>query len=74
MSKNYCFQLTLNGKYFNIFHFQQLTLHHLLSFFNYKINLIVVEYNGRIISPNFYKKTYILNNSNIEIVTIVGGG
>lgn len=74
MNKNYCFQLTLNGKYLSIFHFQQLTLYHLLVFFNYKINLIVVEYNGRIISQNFYKKTYILNNTNIEIVTIVGGG
>ena len=46
----------------------------LINNLNYKLNLIVVEYDGKLIKKNFYKTTYILNNSNIEILTIVGGG
>ena len=44
------------------------------NFFNFKSNLVVVELNGKIIKKKFYKKVYLSNNSNIEVITIVGGG
>ena len=74
MLKNNYLKLNLNGKTYKIFCLKKLTIYHLLIFFNYKFNLIAVEYNGKLIQQNCYKTTYLLNNSNIEIVTIVGGG
>ena len=42
----------------------------------YKIDIkkIAVELNGKIISQNRYKLTYIKNNDKIEIVHFIGGG
>jgi thiamine biosynthesis protein ThiS len=74
MLKNNYFNLRINGKQYKIFCFYHLTIYHLLIFFDFKVNLIAVEYNGKIISPNFYKTKFVISNSNIEIVTIVGGG
>lgn len=67
--------LKINGKKHKIVSFSnKITLYHLLIFLGYKLNIIAVEYNGTIISINKCKKTYLINKSNLEIVTIVGGG
>jgi thiamine biosynthesis protein ThiS len=65
---------SINGEIYKISSFKKLTLQHLLVFLKYKLELVVIEYNGKIIKKNSYKTTYLLNNSNIEILTIVGGG
>jgi sulfur carrier protein len=74
MKKKEIINFTLNGKCYKIYCFKKLTIHHLLIFFNYNFNLIVIEYNGKILQKSFYQTTYLDNNNNIEIITIVGGG
>jgi thiamine biosynthesis protein ThiS len=64
----------LNGKQYKIISFSKITLFHIVKFFNFKLNLIVIEYDGKIIPMNKYKYIFIKNNINIEIVTVVGGG
>ena len=74
IKKKQIINFNLNGRYYKIYYFRKLTIQHLLNFFNFKLNLVVVELNGKIIKKNFYKKVYLSNNSNIEVITIVGGG
>jgi len=75
MRKTSQFFFKINGKQYKIVTFSnKVTLYHLLIFLGYKLNLIAVEYNGKIISINKCQKTYLINKSNLEIVTIVGGG
>jgi thiamine biosynthesis protein ThiS len=67
--------LKINGKEYKIVTFSnKVTLYHLLIFLGYKLNLIAIEYNGKIIPIYKCEKTYLINKSTIEIVTIVGGG
>ena len=67
--------LKINGKEYKIVTFSnKVTLYHLLLFLGYKLNLIAIEYNGKIIPINKCQKTYLINKSNVEIVAIVGGG
>jgi thiamine biosynthesis protein ThiS len=74
MLNNNYIELNLNGKYYKVFCPKKLTIYHLLIFFDFKLTLIAVEHNGKLIQQNCYKTTHLLNKSNIEIVTIVGGG
>ena len=67
--------LKINGKEYKIVTFSnKVTLYHLLIFLGYKLNLIAIEYNDKIIPIYKCEKTYLINKSNIEIVTIVGAG
>ena len=66
--------LTLNGKRYKILGLKRISLYHFLIFGGYELNLIAVEYNGKIVSQNKWKYIYLTNNINLEIVTIVGGG
>lgn len=74
MLKNKYLYLCINGKPYKISCLKKITLYHLLVFFNYNLDLIVVEYDGEIMLQNSYKIIYLLNDSHIEVVTIVGGG
>jgi thiamine biosynthesis protein ThiS len=66
--------LNINGKLYKLVSSYKISLSHLIIFLGYKLNLVAVEYNGKIININHWDKTYIKNNISIEIVTIVGGG
>jgi sulfur carrier protein len=66
--------LKLNGKLYKIYFYKKLTIQHLLAFFDFKFNLIVVEIDGKIVKKIFYNTTYLSNQNNIEVITIVGGG
>lgn len=74
MLKKKFINLRLNGKLHKIYSSKRLTIQHLLTFLSYSLTLNIVEYNGKIIKKKFYKTTYLVNNSNIEIITVVGGG
>ena len=50
------------------------TVFDLINYFNYNPNVLVVEYNRLIVIKKNWKKTIVLNNDEIEIFTIVGGG
>ena len=51
-----------------------ITLEDLLSYFDYKSSIFVVEYNQFICNKNKWKNIKINPNDTIEIITIVGGG
>ena len=46
----------------------------LLEHLGYKPQLVVVELNGEIISPEVWTNTKIKHGDCLEVVTIVGGG
>jgi len=49
-------------------------LYHFIVFLGYQFSLIAIEYNNTIITESSSKTLWLKNNSQIEIVTIVGGG
>lgn len=63
-----------NGELYSLQSFKLFTLDNLRTFFSYKKNLIVMEYNGRIIHPENWPCIILKNFDRIEILTIVGGG
>ena len=53
---------------------EKLSLEALLKNLGYNPQLVVVELNGVIISPQFWISTTMNNGDCLEVVTIVGGG
>jgi sulfur carrier protein len=52
----------------------ELTLLELITYFNYKTSLFVLEYNHKICERKNWDNIFLKNNDKIEIITIVGGG
>ena len=52
----------------------QFSIFDLINYFDYNLDLLVIEYNNIICDKKKWKKTFINNDDKIEIVTIVGGG
>ena len=50
------------------------TVFDLINYFDYSPALLAVEYNKLILIKKDWKQTIILDNDEIEILTIVGGG
>nr|YP_009496321.1 thiamine biosynthesis protein S [Guinardia striata]AWT38893.1 thiamine biosynthesis protein S [Guinardia striata] len=46
----------------------------LLSYFDYNLSLLVVEYNSFISTKKDWNQIMISDNDKVEVVTIVGGG
>ena len=68
-------QLKINGEIKTINNTsEELLLEALLENLGYKPQLVVVELNGKIISPKVWISTNIKNGDCLEVVTIVGGG
>jgi sulfur carrier protein len=51
-----------------------ITLFHLILYFNYSTPLLVLEYNNLVCNKKNWDTIFIQDNDKIEIVTIVGGG
>jgi sulfur carrier protein len=51
-----------------------ITLSHLILYFNYSTPLLVLEYNNLVCYKENWDTIFIQDNDKIEIVTIVGGG
>lgn len=62
----------LNGQLYYVN--QNITLLDIITYFNYKDSLLVLELNKFICNKNKWSTTFINNHDQIEIVTIVGGG
>lgn len=62
----------LNGQKYYTEH--NLNLNELVNYFDYNIELLVLEHNNLICAKKNWNNIYIKNNDQIEIVTIVGGG
>ena len=67
-------QLKINGEIKTINNSNEELLEALLENLGYKPQLVVVELNGEIISPEAWKNTKIKHGDCLEVVTIVGGG
>ena len=66
-------KLQING-IIKTFKSESITLDKLIDQLGYNSKIIVVEYNGFIISSNEWNKKAVFDGDKIEIVTIVGGG
>jgi sulfur carrier protein len=73
-AKQFSINFFFNGELYNLQTYKIFTLEDLIKFFNYKVNVVVVEYNGKISSPKMWPTINLKNNDKVEIVTIVGGG
>nr|YP_010713790.1 thiamine-biosynthesis [Galdieria phlegrea]UNJ16268.1 thiamine biosynthesis protein S [Galdieria sp.]WDA99680.1 thiamine-biosynthesis [Galdieria sulphuraria]WDA99872.1 thiamine-biosynthesis [Galdieria phlegrea] len=62
----------INGK--NYYCSPCMTISELITYLNFDINLIVVEYNKEIISKNLWPVTGLQEGDKLEILTLVGGG
>ena len=67
-------QLKINGEIKTINNSNEELLEALLENLGYKPQLVVVELNGEIISPEVWTNTNIKHGDCLEVVTIVGGG
>lgn len=72
--KFFCLIISINGQRYKIFTLQPITILSIINLFNYQQQLNLVEYNGKIKNSLSIKKTHIINNAKIEMITIVGGG
>lgn len=68
--------LSLNGQSYKIFTTKPFFLVDLVTFFNFKKQLVIIEHNGKIFNSLKIESnsTFIKQNDKIEIITIVGGG
>ena len=64
--------ITLNGQKTEIK--DGMTILSLLEEHAFRINLIAVEYNGKIVRKDEYGKTVIKDGDTIEVVSFMGGG
>ena len=68
-------KIKLNGEIKTLSHSDpEFFLESLIKYFGYQPQLVVVELNGSIISPQEWIKTKIKDGDCLEVVTIVGGG
>jgi thiamine biosynthesis protein ThiS len=63
-----------NGEPYKLQSYKLFTLKEILTFFDYKENLVVLEYNGKISTPKNWSRIPLKNQDRLEILTIVGGG
>ena len=72
--KIFVFPIFLNGHTYLIQTYKVFSLDNLRIFFQYKKNLILIEYNEQIIHSAIWSNTRIKSFDSIEILSIVGGG
>ena len=46
----------------------------LLKYLGFNTTLIVIDFNGTILSKEFWSQTQLKSNDNLEILTLAGGG
>jgi thiamine biosynthesis protein ThiS len=72
--KVFSLPIFLNGELYNLYTYKLFNLKELLSYFSYKQNLVIVEYNGKISSTKYWTLTKLTSLDKLETITIVGGG
>lgn len=72
--KKFNFSIFFNGDSYRFQSYKIFTLEDFRIFLNYKKKLIIIEYNGKIISSKNWNQISLKNKDKIEILTIVGGG
>lgn len=69
--QNY-FTIFVNGE--ALIYSNDMSLKDLLSYLNFDITNIIVEYNKKIITSENFNKVFLSMSDRIEVITIVGGG
>ena len=64
--------LTINGKAYKSKN--TLTIFSLLLYLGFKLNLVVLDYNGTILPREVWSTTFLKEKDQLEILTIAGGG
>ena len=64
--------ITVNGKNLDIS--KDETVLELLKAQGYRVEIIVVEYNGVLLKKNEYGTTVLKDGDNVEVISFVGGG
>lgn len=64
--------ITVNGKSLDVC--AGITLQELLDAQGYRLDVIAVEYNGRITPKDAYADTVLQEGDKLEVVSFVGGG
>jgi thiamine biosynthesis protein ThiS len=72
--KQFSTKFFFNGELYNLQAYKIFTLKDLIKFFNYKQNIVVIEYNGKICPPRKWSTITLKNRDKVELITIVGGG
>jgi thiamine biosynthesis protein ThiS len=72
--KKFSISVKINGYSYTLQTVKLFTILDLIHFLKYEPNLVLVEYQGIVCPKNYWTKFYIENNSQIEFLTIVGGG
>lgn len=72
--KLFFISIYLNGHKYKIFITKPTDIYHLLIFFNYQKELVIIEHNGKICNNRIKTPKYLKQKDKIEIITIVGGG
>lgn len=72
--KSFYLLLSINGQKYKIFTIQPITILSILTIFNYKKQLYLLEYNGKIKNDLIINSMHVKDKAKIEIITIVGGG
>ncbi len=73
-TKVFLISFLFNGELYYLQTYKLFTLKDLIKFFSYKENLVVLEYNGKILNPKLWGSIKLKNHDQLEILTIVGGG
>jgi|TARA_B100000768_G_scaffold180352_1_gene200074 thiamine biosynthesis protein ThiS len=50
------------------------TIQELMNYLGFNQNVIVIDYNGFILSKTLWPKTYLQSKDSLEILSIAGGG
>lgn len=62
----------INGEKF--FLNKKISLQNLLKFLDLNTKVIVIEQEKVLVEKEFYSKTYLINSTSLEILSLVGGG
>ena len=70
--KNYCETFNLN--WLTYLYRTPMTILEMLLYLGFNTQIIVIDYNGRVLQKDLWKKTRLKKQDSIEILTIAGGG
>jgi thiamine biosynthesis protein ThiS len=72
--KKFSINFFFNGQEYDLQTFKMFNIYDLLEFLNFKQNIVVLEYNGKILPTKMWSQIFLKNQDKFEIITIVGGG
>ena len=64
--------LKINGEAYT--YSSSFTVFSLLQYLGFKIDLLVIDYNGTVLPKECWHSTWLKNNDTLEFLTVAGGG